>query len=362
MSQTNESQSHSSLARGNRSVWYDRYGNPVTPEKPRERTFTGVSPHSRRRRRTEISQKPTETEAPNELRETPEAETVPETATPSVPDEEEVVAEPIAQCSPEDVSEPAPEVLPEEVRKEKDPEVKATPRLKKKRSGLASFAKLYLMPLCVLAAGGVMLFGRERVPDLPVYDMDAMESHRPYTYIGSFNRDFADLNDLQLEAAKRIGIRPAATRAELRTRDGLVPVSESTSLTIDRLTHSEALLVPQAAVLLNEIGAKFTSVLSDAHLPLYSIIVTSITRADEDVQKLRRGNGNASDNSTHAYGTTFDISWRRFQKVDPNDPRNLSEEELKHLLAIVLADFHDAGRCYIKHERYQACFHITTIK
>lgn len=362
MSQTNESQSHSSLSRGNRSVWYDRYGNPVTSENPREKMFTGASPHSRRRRRTVISPKPTEVEAKKEPYEAPKAETVPETAPPSVPIEEEVVAEPIAPSVPEDDSEAAPEAEPEEAPEEEVSEVKAAPLQKKKRSGLASFATLYLMPLCVLVAGGAMLFGREPTPELPVYDMSAIEAHRPYTYIGSFNRDFSDLNDLQLIAAKRIGIRPAATRAELRTREGLVPVTESPSLTIDKLTHSEALLVPEAAVLLNEIGAKFTSVLSDAHLPLYSIIVTSITRTDEDVQKLRRGNGNASDNSTHAYGTTFDISWRRFQKVDPNDPRNLSEEELKHLLAIVLDDFHDAGRCYIKHERYQACFHITTIK
>lgn len=33
------------------------------------------------------------------------------------------------------------------------------------------------------------------------------------------------------------------------------------------------------------------------------------------------------------HGTTFDLSWKRFDKVDPNDPRSLEPDELKHLLA-----------------------------
>ena len=221
---------------------------------------------------------------------------------------------------------------------------------------------LYLMPLVLVTASGVVLLKGEPAPEATLYDMEAFENREPIRYAGSFGRDFGDLNDVQLRAAEKIGITPAETRKELSGRKGLVTVSESPTLSIDRLTHSQALLVPQAAVLLNEIGVRFTNYLRDAKLPLYTVIVTSVTRTYEDVKKLQAGNGNASDNSTHAYGTTFDISWKRFHKVDPGDPRDLGEEELKHLLAIVLDEFHDAGRCYIKHERYQACFHITTIK
>lgn len=44
------------------------------------------------------------------------------------------------------------------------------------------------------------------------------------------------------------------------------------------------------------------------------IIVTSVLRTADDVKRLRRRNGNASANSAHAFGTTFDVSYRRFVK------------------------------------------------
>lgn len=41
-------------------------------------------------------------------------------------------------------------------------------------------------------------------------------------------------------------------------------------------------------------------------LPSHSIIVTSVLRTGSSVKKLRKSNGNASANSAHVYGTTFD--------------------------------------------------------
>lgn len=182
---------------------------------------------------------------------------------------------------------------------------------------------------------------------------------RPYRYIGSFRRDFDDLNPIQLEAAQSLGITPAKCRDDLLRIDRLVPLKETAGLKLDDLTHSVPLLVPEAARLAQEIGAAFRYQLEADGQPLYRLIVTSVTRTAEDMDKLRQRNGNASLNSTHCYGTTLDISWQRYDKIDPEDPRTIEPEELKHLLARVLRAFHEDGRCYIKHERKQACFHIT---
>lgn len=182
---------------------------------------------------------------------------------------------------------------------------------------------------------------------------------RPYRYIGSFRRDFDDLNPVQLEAAQSLGIPPAECRDDLLQDDRLVPLKETAGLKLDDLTHSVPLLVPEAAHLAQEIGAAFRYQLEVDGQPLYRLIVTSVTRTAEDMDELRQRNGNASLNSTHCYGTTLDISWQRYDKIDPEDPRTIEPEELKHLLARVLRAFHEDGRCYIKHERKQACFHIT---
>lgn len=216
----------------------------------------------------------------------------------------------------------------------------------------------YIVPLVVIT-GILMAWTWERPELADPYPMEVMEGRVAYRFRGSYNRDFNDLNDIQLKAAKKKGITPAQTRNELEHKKGLVELQSNDHYKIMELTHSVPYVIPEMAQLLEEIGSSFVGVLSEDQLPLYRPVITSVTRTEEDVRKLRRGNGNASENSTHRYGTTVDISWKRFDKVDPNDPRDLSEEELKHLLAMVLKRYHNQERCYIKHERQQACFHIT---
>ena len=390
---------------GKHSVWYDRNGNPITTQD--DASSLPSSPGRYRGRRFGLSGQKEINAIPGRMEPASEApkKSVPSATEPeqtrseaveeliritpetqaeakAIPEATPVTAAPITTTpvTTESETTESADVFTEEYdtgddtgsKKEANSDLRTAPRPASvpplggvggsSLKGIRALSLLYLVPLLILFVVGYILYHGPKVPELPVYDMAAFEAHSPYRYIGSFNRDFNDLNDLQLSAAKKIGVKPASTRSELRNRDNLISVQESSTLSIDPLTHSQALLVPEAAVLLNEIGAKFTKTLADDRLPLYSIIVTSVTRTDEDVTDLRKGNGNASDNSTHVYGTTFDISWRRFHKVDPFDPRDLSPDELKHLLAIVLDSFHEAGRCYIKHERYQACFHITTRK
>ena len=91
-------------------------------------------------------------------------------------------------------------------------------------------------------------------------------------------------------------------------------------------------------------------------------IVTSMTRTREDVEKLRRHNGNASEQSCHCHGTTFDISYLHYVPVqDPDGPavRPTRNDTLKYVLSEVLNDLRRQGTCYVKYEAKQSCFHIT---
>ena len=79
-------------------------------------------------------------------------------------------------------------------------------------------------------------------------------------------------------------------------------------------------------------------------------------------KRLRRRNGNASANSAHCFGATFDVSWKRFKKVEDKDGRpmqDVSADTLKLVLSEVLRDLRQAEKCYIKYELKQGCFHIT---
>ena len=179
-------------------------------------------------------------------------------------------------------------------------------------------------------------------------------------YNGSYNRDFNDLNDLHLKEAKRIGIQPATSREEVeKIKEEMEEIQTNDYYEVEKLTHSIPYLVPSAAQLLEDIGRNFQDSLCHLNASLYKIKVTSVTRTIEDVKKLGKRNLNASRNSAHRYGTTFDVSWARYTKVDESDTLNIDKERLKMVLAMVLRDLKREERCYVKHERKQGCFHIT---
>ncbi len=180
------------------------------------------------------------------------------------------------------------------------------------------------------------------------------------------NRIFRDDNDTHLSAVREIGIKPLASREdiknasrELKLIGGAMRFGEP--YVVDRLVHSSPFLVPEAANLLHDIGAAFHDSLRNKHLPEYSIIVTSVLRTDADIKSLSKTNVNASKRSVHCYGTTFDITYTRFAKHD-DEGRDARDVDLKAVLTEVLRDLRDQGRCYVKYEVKQACFHITTRK
>ncbi len=182
----------------------------------------------------------------------------------------------------------------------------------------------------------------------------------------SYKRSFGDLNATHLEAARAVGIAPLASRQEAEALKGKLRHIRTNALyAVDSLTHSIPYLVPGAADLLDSIGSNFLDSLASKGLNPNKVIVTSVLRTRDDVKRLRHRNANASAQSAHSYGTTFDISWKRFQKVEDEDGRPLQDvgaDTLKLVLSEVLRDLKQGGRCYVKYELKQGCFHITSRK
>lgn len=220
------------------------------------------------------------------------------------------------------------------------------------------------MKLLIKSCLAVALFAGICLAGCKEKDM-SMKMNNPRNIRGviSYKRSFGDLNDVQLATAKKIGIRPISTREEAEEmKDRLIEIAACERYGLDSLTHSIPYLIPQASALLDTIGVNFLDSLENKGLNPNKIIVTSVTRTKDDVKRLRRTNGNASLNSCHFYGTTFDVSWKRFEKVEDLDGRpmqDVSSDTLKLVLSEVLRDLRKADRCYVKYELKQGCFHIT---
>ena len=193
----------------------------------------------------------------------------------------------------------------------------------------------------------------------------SMKMNNPRNIRGviSYKRSFNDLNDTHMAVAKKIGVKPIQGRDEaMRMTSKLVEIESGDLYHVDSLTHSIPFLVPKAGALLDSIGANFLDSLENKGLNPNQVIVTSVLRTKDDVKRLRRVNTNASANSVHMYGTTFDISYNRFFKVEDPDGRPMQDvraDTLKLVLSEVLRDLKKKEMCYVKYELKQGCFHIT---
>lgn len=188
--------------------------------------------------------------------------------------------------------------------------------------------------------------------------------YRPIRSVPSYRNSFPDLQDVQIVAAQRWGVRPVKNRAQAEKRKSdLVYVGASPYYDIDKdMNRSIPYLVPRASQLLQDIGRNFLDSLYVKGVPLHKIVVSSVLRTEEDVAKLRRGNVNASEQSCHRFGTTIDICYNRYSTVEPpHGPRRraVQNDTLKWVLSEVLRDLREQGRCYVKYEVKQACFHLT---
>lgn len=178
---------------------------------------------------------------------------------------------------------------------------------------------------------------------------------------GRLRSIFNDTNGMHISAAESIGIKPIKSlRDAYNLQRPVVRIATNEHYTVDSLTHSMPFLVPEAAQLLDDIGRRFADTIRARGGHEYRIKVTSVLRTDRSVAKLRRRNRNASEQSAHCYATTFDISYAKFICLDSTFIVSLAD--LKNILGEILYDERDKGRCYVKFETKQGCFHITARK
>ena len=172
---------------------------------------------------------------------------------------------------------------------------------------------------------------------------------------------FNDSNHVQLVAAQQWGVSPVKDREDAEQRkQELVYIACSPYYDVAHLDASIPYLVPHAAILLQDIGIAFTDSLLARNMQSYRIVVSSVLRSEADVVRLRRTNKNATEQSCHLYGTTFDINYTVFHPVGSSREVDRDMEiRLKKILGQVLNDLRSQDRCYVKYERVQPCFHIT---
>lgn len=177
--------------------------------------------------------------------------------------------------------------------------------------------------------------------------------------VRQYDRLFNDLNDVQLTAARKYGLKSPITIADAPNDRRLVHIESNRYYNIDKLTHSVPYLVPRAAELLEDMGRAFQdSLFNRGYNRNHRFTVTSVLRTEETVKQLRKTNVNSSENSCHCYGTTFDISY--FTYTTPPTGRTASVDKMRQILYQVVYDMQLQGRCYVKYEKQQTCLHITT--
>ena len=215
----------------------------------------------------------------------------------------------------------------------------------------------------VVTESGTVVYKRppvDRRQDGPaLYEMMGTRIHT--NNIGLYEEIFNDSNYQQYAYAEKLGITPLHTLADAyHTSKPLLEVKTGENYFLQELTHSMPYLVPEAAWLLEDIGAAFIDTLKNRGAEGYKIVVTSVLRSPLQVKRLSRVNINAKDSSTHQFGTTFDLAYNSFYS-NPGVPV-VDQGDLKQTLAEVLYNMKKQGRCMVKYEKKTPCFHITVTK
>ncbi len=181
---------------------------------------------------------------------------------------------------------------------------------------------------------------------------------------------YKDLNAEHLYYAKRNGIKPFKSSShfyskvdEMVENHRLVKISSNKYYTVKYLTHSHPYLTPTASNFLEVLGKEYRKKLDEHGMDNYLFQISSLLRTNESQKSLSRSNVNASSNTSHLYGMTFDIAYKSvvkkplpWMKVEIADPKAIK------LLSETIGDLRREGRCVVVTERIEKCFHITVIR
>lgn len=192
-----------------------------------------------------------------------------------------------------------------------------------------------------------------------VYEEPQMKEIIYYTRRIPYSTEFADLNEAHLQTARKVGLSKIPGTRDDVAKSKLTEIVDNDYYIVDKLRYSVPYLTARTAAELDTISKAFNDSLRSKQFPEYKLVVTSVLRTEEDIARLRRsGNPNASDNSAHCYGTTFDITYTRYFREEETD-EFMQPFELTKVLGEVLRDRHNAGKILVKYEKKEHCFHIT---
>jgi hypothetical protein len=188
-----------------------------------------------------------------------------------------------------------------------------------------------------------------------------------------------DVNEIQLARARTMGFRVASSvEPHVRARKLTQLAPATTYWTVRELDYSLPFVTPDMEALLIEIGRRFHTKLDSLGVPRYRLDITSVLRTPETQAQLRKRNSNAArTESTHEFGTTVDIAYRRFTaprehplaQADPHiraaadstiiEVGRKRGAELQAVLGRVLLELQQEGKVLVMMERRQTVYHIT---
>ena len=192
-------------------------------------------------------------------------------------------------------------------------------------------------------------------------------------------------------AAEGHGVARVPRRAGHAVPDGLKAIPDSSRYYV--IHDGTGLLSPRAVASLDEVGRRFHELLAAEGLPPVRFSISSAYRSAHNQHRLRRRNRNATRGvSSHEYGASYDLAYRRFApplghadagafELGASFPvasagqlrRELVLAEAdwaansarryrsryEALLGRALIELEDEGAVYALREVRQPCFHVT---
>ena len=238
------------------------------------------------------------------------------------------------------------------------PDVVAVPRqtVRRRRRSRRLGWGLAGLSLALLAALAVVAYQNGRAIN------DALGQHSAYLlHLEATLRDVPLLSDDELAALRRsrnarhvelaetYGLQtPPVTRAgidSLVAAGALVALPAGSGYVAWDGEHSDPVLTAGGAASLDSVALRFGERLDRLGLPRVQFTVSSVLRSDEDQEALRGVNSNAAaGRSSHSYGTTYDITYRRYSWAGDEPPPPPPLDGVPALTRALLADHLAAQR------------------
>ena len=135
---------------------------------------------------------------------------------------------------------------------------------------------------------------------------------------------------------------------DLYRKGVLVSIQSCNDYIVRKLHHSKPYILPDGQQFLKHLSERYRQNCIDSGLIYIPFEISSVTRSRESVEKLKKTNPNAIENSPHLKGKTIDISYDSFG----------SWPLQRKAFIQALKTMRENGDCYVKHE-LNGCLHIT---